>query len=756
MKNSFSVEKIHFILFGCVIFLLFSCLYCVGNEMTAEKLVGTYPAYYPVSLSSEIGRLKNNASCTTWASELDKQIHELFDALEHQSLPKAKFALQRMEHLKKAAPKDAHSVAENLNLRLKLWTIIINLQESELQAPENESLFERNTMTLGDVCDIYTKTDQLFKSLMEAQNGWDWARFFRLNSFHGQLQNLLSTHGILVKPQEALTTFLSSGTPVLELSASPEQREIILDGADFLAMLSYINAIFYIQQTTVMTLQQKDFMNTPMVADWLDSLKHWHSNLVDPWDYLSVYEKYLAKGETSDEHTLAALTEQMMRSKSQACRDMGNFVHEQFSSPHLKVYISKYLINRILPPREPEFNAVNDLVAGQKVSGRRRTDTQVSIDLIPDPNRLLMSLNITGRVQTSTMASTFPATVYNQSYATYAGKKRFELTSRGIRVAPSEVSVGNNRVRLRNLETDFDIVPIVGDIVREVAISQYETQQSQFESETKKKISTQAKHRFDQESEERFLQLNQQFHRFQSILDTRGASLEQRGAKTTEEWLMSSWFLATPTSLGSHTPEPATPNGAIADLKIHQSAINAAIERLDLKGKCMTIAELKQYFLEMLQSTQTIAPGENDDVEIAFAEDTPLSVRFLDQRVEISLDIDYLEVEGKEWSDFRVHVYYKPEIGEDGRLCLIRDGVVQLDSEMNFRSQVPLRAIFSKIFAPQKSIPLSPKFLTEDHRFAGMKTDHLRIENGWFALALAVEHHATPATDKKPIKISTR
>jgi hypothetical protein len=49
---------------------------------------------------------------------------------------------------------------------------------------------------------------------------------------------------------------------------------------------------------------------------------------------------------------------------------------------------------------------------------------------------------------------------------------------------------------------------------------------------------------------------------------------------------------------------------------------------------------------------------------------------------------------------------------------------------------VALRTIFSKIFLHAETIPLRPKLFDNDERFAELATGHIRIENGWFAIAL--------------------
>jgi len=431
----------------------------------------------------------------------------------------------------------------------------------------------------------------------------------------------------------------------------------------------------------------------------------------------------------------------------------GQTVQNEFSHAHLKLYVSNYLINTMVPKLKPEFDSVRENVAGQQVTGTRRADTQLYVTLVPDPARLLMTLHYTGRVVTQTTATTFPATFHNQSQGAYSATKPLEWTSRGFVTGPASVSA-NSRVKLNNIETDLDIVPIVSDLIRGIARDQYEQQQPQIQADTQAKVTHQARQRIDHETDARFRTLNEQMERLLfSVLRQRQASLEPYEAKTTDEWLLTSWYLATPGSLGSDTKEPVTPQGSIADLKVHELGISAALERLALDGKQMTLRELKHYLAGMIGQPRLVIPEEdNDHVVIAFADTNPVGIRFLQNRVELSLNLKRLQVEDRAWENFCVIAGYVPEVTPEGVPCLVHRGPVQLDGRLSFMQQVALRTIFSKIFLHVHTLPLRPKLFDNDERFTGLATGHVRIENGWFAIALLPQEvPVTPHPKQQPV-----
>ncbi|MDR1960122.1 MAG: hypothetical protein LBQ54_13945 [Planctomycetaceae bacterium] len=682
-------------------------------------------SFYPVSFIKKLEALDQKDSA--WSGELKAQLDRLISAFENYSYVEADTALAKIANIKIPATSETKPILAELQVRQNLWKQLLDIQKSESASDSP------NPVMLKDAADMYAQTQQVIRSFRDVPNSAEFLKFCKFDTFSRQLDSILKTHDSLLKQDE----FFSSGVTISKVSLDSSMLNTRLSPEETRSLLSSINGIFLRCGEVSRMPEWTPFFSMLSFSEWTDTFKQWYGNLVDPLDYLTAYEQYLDVGNAGNEKNLSLLTRQMLHSQSESYRAMGTTVQNQFSQPHLKLCISEHVINRMLPPRDPEFDVVRDSIAGQQVYGRRRTETQVKMDLIPSPDRLLISLNINGVVRTSTTANSFPATVHNQSYANYIGRKQLELTAQGIKILPAEVVVPNAWVKLNNIHTDFDSVPLLGDIVRGIATSQYEEKRKTVELETRRKVLMQAKQQIDKEADERFAVLNDRMTGlFLNVLTSQGASLEQRDCRTTEEWLYGSWSLSTPAALGSHTGEPLTPETAVADLKIHQSGINAALERLELGGKRMTVRELKQYLLGIIGRSDLFAGEENDDAVMELAEHNPVSVRFLRNQVEVSLSVNYLGVEKREWYDFGIFVYYKPQTSAAGGLCLVRDGVVQLKGDLSFRTQIPLRAIFSKIFAPQGEIPLCPKLFREDERFLGITTGQLRIADGWFAVAL--------------------
>ncbi|MDR1493528.1 MAG: hypothetical protein LBT05_12520 [Planctomycetaceae bacterium] len=748
-----------------------------GTQNSVHVLDEPYFPYADYQRLEKLQEQNNNGA--DWAKETIEQLVSFFRRLQNSekdlhadlsvlsglllSAPESEFvSLNESEE-----PFTAQSVAKSLQIRLPLWSQVVAALEEETILAESEKYGTVPSKHISDAIRLYKKSDAIRTALLLNQNGPHWVQFFQLNPLHEQLVSLLPHQEPIAIAQVAEPTekYASqypafSGEPKSNAQSSntthfSDLSDVLLEETERRKICSTVHHFFMAKNRVLMKPDQSQLLEIPAIQDWLAEMEQWQGNPVHPLELLSAYEEYRYYRGMSDSSRLALLSRQMTGSKSQALQELGQTVQNEFTHAHLKVYISRYLINTMLPPRDPEFDVVRETIAGQEVVGKRRADTQVNISLIPDPNRLLMSLNIHGQVVTQTTATTFPATLHNQSRGTYVASKQLELTAKGVQISPAKVTA-NSAVKLRDVKTDLDILPFVGDVVREIAKGQYQNQQSQIQADVKSKVLAQAKQRVDSEADERFKIFNERLERlFIRVIRQQNASLELHEAKTTEEWLLTSWYLSTPVSLGSDSKDPATPEGAIADLKVHELGLNAALERLNLAGKQLTIAELRRYLTNVIQRSDLDLPAaEGDDVAIGFAKINPLGIRFLKNRVELSLNLSRLLVDNKEWNDFCVLVNYIPGVDADGSPCLTRDGAVQLVGDLNLTQQVALRAIFSKIFHNRQPISLKPKLFREDERFAGLNTGFVRIDNGWFAIALVPQQTSQIPQQQLPPKIT--
>lgn len=502
-------------------------------------------------------------------------------------------------------------------------------------------------------------------------------------------------------------------------------------------LLDRLNSVAYKLEKTPMTQEQRQVFKRPTLASWSETARSYSCDQANGTALLYQFERYENSGGGQAARDLQQLALRMSSSRSEEARAFGRAVDAIYDNPNVKAYVSEALINRLLPIKDPEFGVVQERILNNPVAGKRRVDTTVSIELTPNPNRLLMNLVVNGKIATSTSSEAFSVKLHNESYATYIGKKALEWRDSGVAYAPAVVAA-NSVNNLKAVETDVDFVPLVGGVAREVVRAQYESKQGEIRAQVRSRVTQEARNRIDSEANERFDQLNATLRDgFFTRLNNLGLSLRMQRSKTTDDWLLASLRLGSEYSLGGQTSEPATLDGAFADVKLHESALNSYLARLDLAGRESDPQDTIEFLAEKLDRPKLREVQLDDnDLSYTFAKSDPLIVRFFEDQIQLRLRFVKMALGANEWDDLEIVVNYRPSIGPDGRPTFTRDGVVEIYGPTNIRSLLPLRAIFSKVFPAQKTFDLKPEIFDKDDRFAGLALGLCRVSRGWFALSV--------------------
>lgn len=488
-----------------------------------------------------------------------------------------------------------------------------------------------------------------------------------------------------------------------------------------------------------LTKEQTAYLGTPVVVAWKEELKQWSADTVSSRVLIREMERYEEHAGMSDMEALFRTITRLSFAPTEAYRHLGMMTHEIYGGSNIKLYVSKVLVNHLLPPSAPETAMFREIIQGQQVVGRRQADLAIEMNFVPDPERILLSLDVKGSISTQSQARAFATTLLNGGRAECVAQKKIELTEQGFQLFPTQVRVEKNRLQLRYFQTEFDGIPLVSGLFRGVVQNQYESRLGGAREETRRKIVRQMKTRIDKEADGRFGEFNEKFQDFMTMsMSEFDLFLEKKNASTEDHWLRTSWALRSQDSLCGNTPAPETLPGAFADLKIHESALNSMLGKLGIDGKDATVGELKHMIADRFQRPEWAKAEENDDIRIAFSAYNPLVVRFQDNVVVLTISIAALRLKGKTHRDFQVVVKYRPVVNEQGDVLLQREKLIQF-IDVSMGSQFALRAAFGKIFPLQRPYSLAPKFLENDPRFKNLATGQCRIEKGWFALALVAD-----------------
>ncbi|MDR1924356.1 MAG: hypothetical protein LBQ66_08275 [Planctomycetaceae bacterium] len=502
------------------------------------------------------------------------------------------------------------------------------------------------------------------------------------------------------------------------------------------SVCSLINVILYRFEDVRLTKQQVVYLRSPLLRVWRVELESWGADTVSPTLLLRDIESYESQIGMSDMRNLYRSASRMAFSKSEAARRFGLITHDIYGGSNVKFYISKVLINHLLPTSEKEVKPFREYIQNQCVVGQREADFDLKVNLIPDAERLLLSLDVAGSISSVSQANAFATKIYNRGEAKCTAQKQIELTEEGFQLSPTDVTIESNKIQLRGIKTDFDGMPILSHIMRSIVMNQYEARRADAKKEAGRKIERQVRQRIDYEAEKGLIKANDKFEDLREVSSMGfGITVEKKNSVTEEHWLLTSWAIRSPDTLSGNTPAPETLSGSFADIKVHESAINTILSKLDFAGKTDTVGNFRQLIADRFRHQGITEDSENNNVIIGFDKYNPIVVRFVDGVIELVISIDSLKIERQNYRDFQVYIKYEPVRDENGKLVLKRQGVISI-AKTKFSSQIALRAIFGKIFPEDKTFPLTPKFLNSDERFEGLTTGLCRIGKGWFAIAI--------------------
>ncbi|MDR3181839.1 MAG: hypothetical protein LBT89_02795, partial [Planctomycetaceae bacterium] len=532
-------------------------------------------------------------------------------------------------------------IASLLQRRLEIWRLVLQCEKAEtfpvtqrygISAKEAERLF----VSTGKVVRYIYSNASGGHSRSLAERAETWCLYFDLEAFVADLES------------------------VRNIASKPIRRVSLADSiADetVYSLCCRANTIVSRLNSPALSGEQRDFLAHPDILAWKDELQNWTADTVSPQTVLEGLERYDSTGGMTDMKALSLLAGRLAVSKTPAYAHLGSLIERQYAMPNLKIYISQSLVSRHIPPVRKEVARFRDVIQDTPVIGRRQTDTDVKMFFAKDTNRMLFVLGVAVDVETQSRSDAFAAQLYNAGSTSVEAFKGIELTQDGLVFYPCKAQITDSRLRLVDMRTNFDAIPLISLLFRTAVRDQYNSRSGAARSETQRKILRQVRSRLDSETESRFGQFNEKYKAFSHYIgETFGLHITKQDARTEDDWLLSSWSLRSSDTLGSNTMPPETPNGAFADVKLHESLVNLFLGQLGLEGQSGKVRDFKKQLAEKFQQPALAEPADGDDVDIMLATANPLTVRFIDGKIELTIKIAALRMLKQTHRNFKVIV----------------------------------------------------------------------------------------------------
>lgn len=420
---------------------------------------------------------------------------------------------------------------------------------------------------------------------------------------------------------------------------------------------------------------------------------------------------------------------------------IANALNQQYRSANVRLSVSEEFINRLLPKDQVTSRPVQQKILGAETRGASQIQTNLRVDFLPDPTAWKLGLNLDGNIQANTRSSRSGATFYNSSNAKVqsAREVRIDPTSLSINGQPANVQ---SQESLRKFSTNWDQMPIIGDMFRYVAHQEFIEKKPVAKRISQRLIAKQTDDEFDKQLQTKIDSAQEQFDK-RLIGPLHSLELQPMilDMQSTDTRLVARYRVAGVNQIAAYTPRPMAPSDSLLSLQLHQSAINNLISQAIPTDRDWTVRQLADKIAEILQLSPFELPEDTpEDVIIRFMDVHPMTIEFSEGRMWLTLRIASFEQTGRiQLKNFTVKTSYIPKV-EGLRASLERDALISVDGHrLGSKDRFPIRAIFSKVFAGNSSVPMVSESLASNPLARGMLVSQLQMEQGWMGIAVSAD-----------------
>ena len=667
----------------------------VVAKVDTDRERGPWPQ--PTALIVQLKGLSRVDAVQAWANDALRNLDELRQT-ERLDEPVCSKILDRLAQVASRAESlsatlvdpeqqvDVRTAGHAITRRVQLWRVVhANVRED---TPNMELL---RTKLVNDI-------GQLEASLRHEEHGESWRRFFMLLD--------LNHH----------------------LAADGEDQQLRELAQRLLERI----------KSQPLNVEQQSFLASPPTNRFVDDLRWLAGESIDYVGLLGLIEDFEERRGSDETMKLAdAWNTLQWRTGVQgisAARKLSTY----YRNANLRMEVSDSLLNRLLPDVNAKREPVNDTIAGVRVRGTSAIRTKLALRLLPDLDRWRFVLEANGTVASRTASRQGILRFVNGDRSIYTATKQLALSRDGVHTGQTMAEV-QSRPRLRRVSSDLDLFPPVGFLVREFARPRAEQRQRSARREVQGRVAQRVRQRIDAEVDQR---LEQAHERLQNRVVDRLARLELEPVviqlETQPSGAVARWRLASSRQLASHTPRPRPIPGSLANVQLHQTAVNNVLQQLSLGDRSWTLPELYQELLDKLELREVNPPGELPaDMTVELKGDDAIRFEIYDGRAVAKLRIRYLTRGRRIWRNLTVEADYAPVV-EGLRVELVRTGGVRLrGTKLGIRDQIALRSIFTKFFTPNRRLPLTLPNLDDDPRLESSSVTQCVLRDGWIGISIS-------------------
>ncbi len=327
---------------------------------------------------------------------------------------------------------------------------------------------------------------------------------------------------------------------------------------------------------------------------------------------------------------------------------------------NLRVLVSEAFLNRLMSQNRVEQGPVNDFILGANVYGNQITNTAVDVDLKPSSNTVRFDLRLNGNINSNTQGVTPQATVYTIGNHTFNARKEINFDGQTFSTMPATIAV-SPRNTTTGISTQMSGIPIIGRIAQQIASEQVEAKRGEAESIAASRVQDNVLPRFNQDVDRSFAEQGDKLNR-EVFSGLRATKLfpDTYNYQSTDQLMTMNARVMSPHQVGGDLPDSRLMSVTGATALVHETALNNAIDQMDLAGQTVTEAELKAKIEAFLtkalnrpykfQAEAPVAATDEDEKAlngIIFAAVDPIRIRVTNDELIIVIRAGFKQ-EGKE------------------------------------------------------------------------------------------------------------
>lgn len=487
--------------------------------------------------------------------------------------------------------------------------------------------------------------------------------------------------------------------------------------------------------------EQRKWLDRATVRRLEVAMRRWSATPLDYAALLAQIERQESDAIDLGGIDVASAVQTLRFAESKEANRIAESLNTYYRNANVRVALTDQMIQRLIPEVDAQVQSVRDRILGADVRGSSVVSTDLSLKLVPSTHSWKMILENNGQVSTGANSRQWPVLIRSHSEASFLSSTPLEITPLGAITGSTDVDVRSS-TKMRGLNTDFDSIPLVNSLVREIAMNRYDSMAPLAQRIQKNKIRCGVSSEVDSKVTDQLDEASKTLsRRLTGPLNTLKLSPLVVDMETTTERLSARYRVAGDWQLAAFTPRPRAPMSSLLSAQVHQSAFNNTLETILPSSEPKTISDLIEHVKQLFVMDDALSLGEDDQIasviSIQFASTRPITVEIEDGILWITLRIMRLKQDaGIDLRRFIVRAGYSPQV--DGLSAkLVRDGHLRISGpDMSMRDRLPVRAIFNKVFSTRRTLSLIPEKWSEHPGLAGLVVTQAELRDGWIAIAI--------------------